>query len=195
MSDSNVQTTWKTLNTRINTQRTRLDERTMSSRDLLKELTLLDLNARNDQFITDETGLHYQKMSNLCVYFATMSAVRHEMKKMFQNLTSTAINMNNGLPSDNELRQIPIPAGKSIDQLFSIKIFSEFYKRKKIPNALSFERMLSVLVGCVSPRPLSGLVKIMKFLLKFLKLRIIFDILSLINHTVWSMQMCFIFKK
>ena len=160
MSDLNVQTAWETLNTRISTQRISVDERTMSSRDLVKELTLLDLNAQNGLVITNETGLHYQKMSNLCVYFATTSAVRHEMKTMFQNLTSTDINTGHyEFPSDNDFREILIPAGKSIDQLFSIKEFLEIYRQKKIPNALSFERMLSVLLGCVSPRPLSGLVK------------------------------------
>ena len=159
MSDLNVQADWETFNTRISTQRISVDERTMSSRDFVKELTLLDLNAQNGLVITNGTGLHYQKMSNLCVYFATTSAVRHEMKKIFQNLTTTAINTGHyGLPSDNDLRQILIPAGKSIKQLFSIKEFLEFNRQKKIPNALSFERMLSVLLGCVSPRPLSGLV-------------------------------------
>ena len=165
MSHPNVQAIWENLNTRVNTQRINVDERTMSSRDLVKELTLLDLNAQNGLFITDETGLHFQKMSNLCVYFAPTSAVRHEMKKIFKNSTSTV----NGLP-ENELRQIPIPAGKSIDQLFSIKEFLEFKSQKKIPNALSFERMLSVLLGCVSPRPLSGLVKTIIFQLNFLKI-------------------------
>ena len=137
----------------------------MASRDLVKELTLIDLKARKGELIPNETDLHYQKMSNLCVYFATTSAVRHEMNKIFQNLTSEAVNMRNGYPSD--LSQIPIPAGKSIDQLFSIKVFSEFYRRQKIPNALSFERMLSVLLGCVSPKPLSVLVEAINFQLKF----------------------------
>ena len=172
MSDPDVQTEWETLNTRINTQKISVDERTMSSRDLVKELTLLDLNAQNGLVITNETDLHYQKMSNLCVYFATTSAVRHEMKKIFQNLTSTVINMNKGFSSNYELRYVTIPAGKSIEQLFSIKEFFEFYRQTKIPNALTFERMLSVLVGCISPRPLSGLVKTMNFELKFLNILI-----------------------
>ena len=135
----------------------------MSSRDLVKELTLLDLNAQNGSFITDETGLHYQKMSNLCVYFATTSAVRHEMKKMFENLTSTSINMGVAGTFSSQLLGIPIPAHKSIDQLFSMKEIHKSEISKNLPNALSFERMLSVLVGCVSPRSLSGLVKIIKF--------------------------------
>ena len=93
-------------------------------------------------------------MSNLCVYFATMSVVRHELKKIFENSTSSAVNMRNGYPSEYE--RIPIPAGKSIDELFKE---IEFQSNGKFPNALTFERMLSVLLGCVSPRALSGLVK------------------------------------
>ena len=163
MSHPNVQAIWENLNTRVNTQRINVDERTMSSRDLVKELTLLDLNAQNGLFITDETGLHFQKMSNLCVYFAPTSAVRHEMKKMFQNSTSTAINVGMAAATSSQLCEIPIPPSKSIDQLFSIKEIHKSETSKNIPNALSFERMLSVLVGCVSPRPLSGLVKTIIF--------------------------------
>ena len=158
MSDPSVQTAWGTLRTRTHTQRISVHERTMCSRDLVKELTQMDLNAQNGPNITGGTGLHFQKMSNLCVYFATMSSVRHEMKKIFENSTSMAVNIRYWFPK-KEL--ISIPAGKSIDELFKEKEFrflDPYGNRAKFPNALSFERMLSVLLGCVSPRALSGLV-------------------------------------
>lgn len=148
MADSSVQPAWETLYTRINIQRISVDERTMSSIDMIKELTLMNLNAQNTKNITDGTGLHFQKLSNLCVYFATMSAVRHEMKKIFGNLTSFDVDS-------------IIPAGKSINELFKEKEFqfNDGYEIHKISNPLIFEIMLSVLLGCVSPRALSGLVK------------------------------------
>ena len=100
-----------------------------------------------------------------------MSAVRHEMKKIFENLISTAINFDGKYyfahPLDEKL--IPIPAGESIDELLKEKDFQfNFLRTKKFPNALSFERMLSVLIGCVSPRALSGLVKSRHIKLYFL---------------------------
>ena len=168
MCARSAQKAWKTLHTRINNRRIRVDERTMGSRDLVKELTQMDLNAQNAPNITGGTGLHIQKMSNLCVYFATMSAVRHEMKKIIGNSTSTAVNIDRR--NSSSPTSILIPAGKSIDELFKEKEFQfldvhldvrRFVVRDEVDtfqNALSFERMLSVLLGCVSPRALSGLV-------------------------------------
>ena len=159
MSDPSMQTAWETLHTRISNQKISVDERTMGSRDMVKELTLMDLNAQNAPNITNETGLHFQKMSNLCVCFATMSAVRHEMKKIIGNSTSTAVNIDRRNRSSPY--SIPIPAGQSIDELFKETEFQFSDSGNEIDtfqNALSFERMLSVLLGCVSPRALSGLV-------------------------------------
>ena len=154
LSDPSVDTAWETLNTRINSRTISVDERTMGSRDMIKELSSMNLDAQNAPNITDSTGLHFQKMSNLCVYFATMSAVRHEMRKILENSTSTAVNMRNGY--FKSVRLIPIPAGKSIDELLKEKTFQGI--KENFPNALCFERMLAVLLGCVSPRALSGLV-------------------------------------
>ena len=138
-----VKQAWESLNTQIGLNISfSLDERTMGSRDLVKELSQINLDAQNTQNITHGTLLHFQKMSNLCVYFATLSALRHEIKNLVGNSTSKG---------SNDLKYlISIPNGKSIDELF---------KEKKIngrPNVLSFERMLSVLLGCVSLRALSG---------------------------------------
>ena len=165
MSDPSVQAAWKALHSycKIKNQRISVDERTMGSRDMVKELTQMDLSAQNGPNITGGTGMHLQKMSNLCVYFASMSAVRHEVKKIIGYSTSTAVNMDKERYADypNYYKSIPIPAGKSIDQLFKEKEFQFSDSRNemdKFQNALSFERMLSVLLGCVSPRALSGLV-------------------------------------
>ena len=162
MSDPSMQTAWETLHTRTNNQKISVDERTMGSRDMVKELTLMNLNAQNAPNITDGTGLHFQKMSNLCVYFATVSAIRHEMKKIIGNLISTAINMENKYEEFSEFKKmVPIPASRSIDELFIEKEFQfvDHGYEISIQNALSFEGMLSVLLGCVSPRALSGLVE------------------------------------
>ena len=165
MSDQSVharvQNAWESLHTKITKRNISVSRNTMATRNMVKEVTVMDLNARSGPNIPDETGLHFQKMSNLCTQFAIMSAVRHEMKKIIKNSISTAVNMLNGFPTDKV--SIPIPAGKLIDELFKENEF-QFFNRSKIeivdyPNALSFERMLSVLLGCVSPRPLSGLVK------------------------------------
>ena len=173
MSDPFAQTAWKILHTRINNQRIKVDERTMGSRDLVEELTSMNLNAENPPNITDGTASHFQKISNLCVYFATMSVVRHEMKKIFENLTSTAVNLDNEYGSEypTDKKSIPIPAGKNIDELFKEKEF--LFLATTFQNALSFERMLSVLLGCVSPRPLSGLVKAINIHIKFYNFLII----------------------
>ena len=167
MSEPSVQDAWETLHTKMKNQKFSVDEKTMASRDMIKELTLMDLNAKNSPYITsnttitDETALHFQKLSYLCVYFATMSALRHEMKKIFKDSRSAAINIRYGYPTDYEV--IPIPDDKSIDELFEEKEFQFFSRataeKENFPNALSFERMLSVLLGCVSPRTLSGLVQ------------------------------------
>ena len=152
--NNSVHQAWESLNTKIDSETSfSVEERTMSSRDLVKELTQINLNARNPQNITRGTILHDQKMSNLCVYFATLSALRHEIKNIFNNLISKAVDT-----FVIGVRQVSIPAGKSIDQLLEEKEFDDPdpYSNEKIPNALSFERMLSVLLGCVSPRALSG---------------------------------------
>ena len=48
MSDSSVQNAWESLQTRINNGNIRVDRNTMGSRDLVKELTQMNLNAQNE---------------------------------------------------------------------------------------------------------------------------------------------------
>ena len=146
----------------------------MGSRDLVKELTQMNLDPSNPQSITQGTLLHDQKMSNLCVYFATLSSLRHEIKNLFKNLNSAAVNSNKIL-----FGEVFIPAGKSIDELLEEKESNDdpIYRLASLeitnPNALSFERMLAVLLGCVSPRALSGKDQIVQ---SFLFIRILISI-------------------
>ena len=148
-----MQQAWESLHTRIvSDYNFNVDERTMGTRDLVKELTQINLDAQNPQNITQGTLLHSEKMSNLCVYFATLSSLRHEIKNLFNNLISEAVNESRRIKD-----KILIPAGKSIDELFKEREFDDpRNKNFKVSNALSFERMLSVLLGCVSSRALSG---------------------------------------
>ena len=61
---------------------TRKNERTLSSRDLFKEITRMNLKAKSGKMITGGTYLHDQKDTNFCAYFATMSALRHQLRKI-----------------------------------------------------------------------------------------------------------------
>ena len=91
-------------------------------------------------------------------FTSRLSALRHEIKNIFNNLISKAV-----YTFVVGVRQVSIPAGKSIDELFKGEEFqfvdSAVNEIEKFPNALSYERMLSVLLGCVSPRALSGMIK------------------------------------
>ena len=124
----------------------------MSSRNLVNELTQINLDAQKTLNITQGTLLHHQKISNLCVYFAILSALRHEMKNFFKNLISISVQSY----ARERILQVSIPARNLIDELLKEKEFHDLYSNATKPNALSFERMLSVLLGCVSPRALSG---------------------------------------
>ena len=130
--NNSLQKAWESLHTKIGSDTSfSVDERTMGARDLVKELTQINLDAQNPHNITQGTRFHSQEMSNLCVYFATLSALRHEIKKLFNNLVSEDGNFRDGL------RKVSIPAGKSIDELLREKEF--VHDGRKVPNALSFE--------------------------------------------------------
>ena len=155
--NNSVQQAWETLNIQMSSDnRFNVDERTMGSRNLVKELTQINLDAQNTINITQGTNLHHQKISNLCVYFAILSALRHEIKNLFKNLISNSVQSYGRGSGRRRILQASIPARKSIDELLKEKEFRDLHSKAKIPNALSFERMLSVLLGCVSPRALSG---------------------------------------
>ena len=115
----------------------KVDERTLSSRDLYKEITQMNLNAKSGQMATEGTKLHDQKDTNFCAYFATMSALRHQLRKI---------------------------VGTEISRKETSEYWEEDYAGLEIAEYLErrdkdekrFERDLSVMIGCVSPRSLSA---------------------------------------
>ena len=118
----------------------KVDERTQCSRDLFKELTKLTLTAKSSQMVTGGTKLHDQKDTNLCAYFATMSALRHQLRKTIGNQKSGKD------PSKKNYWEEPEKyAGLEIDE----------YLKRKDREEKRFERDLAVMIGCVSPRALS----------------------------------------
>ena len=122
----------------------KVDERTLSSRDLYKEITQMNLKAKSGQMVTGGTQLHDQKDTNFCAYFATMSALRHQLKKF----VGTEIS---GLDYSKEfIFQQEEYAGLGIKE----------YLERRDKNEKRFERDLSVMIGCVSPRSLAARFKI-----------------------------------
>ena len=94
--NSETETSWKDLHDAIEKdglKQFEISERTQSSQNLVKDLTKLNLDARINQKITNGTILHDQKASNLCHNFAFLSALRHEMARMFQGKISKDVNI------------------------------------------------------------------------------------------------------
>ena len=120
-----------------------VDERTLSSRDLFKEITLMNLNAKSGQIATGGTKLHDQIETNFCVYFSTMSALRHQLRKF----VGTEISGEEWLKDYWERKKY---AGLEIKE----------YLDRRDEDEKRFERDLAVMVGCVSPRSLSARFKI-----------------------------------
>ena len=105
----------------------------------------MNLNAKSGQMVTGGTKLHDQKDTNLCAYFATMSALRHQLRKIFGTEKSgkdPSINIDFGQPEKY--------AGLEIKD----------YLKRRDEDENRFERDLSVMIGCVSPRSLSARFKI-----------------------------------
>ena len=122
----------------------KVDERTLTSLDLFKEITKMNLNAKSGQMVTGGTKLHDQKDTNFCAYFATMSALRHQLRKMLEKDIS-------GLDS-SKTREA------DMKKYSGLKIAEYLERRDK--KEKRFERDLSVMIGCVSPRSLSARFKI-----------------------------------
>ena len=84
-NDPTIEADWKSFNSLIKvSDEFKVDERTQCSRDLLKELTAVTLKAKSGQIVTGGTKLHDQKNTDLCAYFATMSALRHQLKNLLK---------------------------------------------------------------------------------------------------------------
>ena len=122
----------------------KVDERTHSSRDLYKEITQMNLNAKSGQMVTGGTKLHDQKDTNFCAYFATMSALRHQLRKIVGSEIS-------GKDKSKKNWQEP-------EKYAGLKI--KEYLDRRDADEKRFERDLSVMIGCVSPRSLSAWFKI-----------------------------------
>ena len=144
-NDPQIEEDWKSFHCLIKVPvEFKVDERTQCSRDLFQELTQLTLKAKSGQMVTGATKLHDQKKTNLCAYFATMSALRHQLRKTVGNEKSGKDNSKTFLKKQEKY------AGLKID---------EFMNRKD-EDEKRFERDLAVMIGCVCPRALSARFKI-----------------------------------
>ena len=92
---------------------------------------------------TGGTKLHDQIDTNLCAYFATMSALRHQLRKSVGNEKSRIHKIARLRPQDFE--EAKKYAGLEIHE----------YLNQKDKNEKRFERDLAVMIGCVCPRALS----------------------------------------
>ena len=81
-NEPKIEADWKSFHSLIKVPAEfKVHERTQCSRDLFKELTQITLEAKSGQMVTGGTKLHDQKETKLCAYIATMSALRHQLKK------------------------------------------------------------------------------------------------------------------
>ena len=121
-----------------------VDERTLSSRDLFKEITQMNLSAKSAQIATGGTKLHDQKDTNFCAYFATMSALRHQLRKIV----------------GSEISGQDTSKDYSEDRMEYAGLEIKEYLERRDKDEKKFERDISVMIGCVSPRSLSVRFKI-----------------------------------
>ena len=85
-----IEVEWKAFHSEIKIdEEFNVDERTQASIDVFKELSIVNLQARNTQIVTGGTYLHDQKDTNLCAYFATLSALRHQLQRATRGGIST----------------------------------------------------------------------------------------------------------
>ena len=139
-----IEVQWKKFNSEIEklNSEIKIDKRTQASRDLYHEVSQVILKANTSQRATGGTQLYDQKDSNLCVYFATMSVLRHQLRKSIGDEES----VKGTTEQDKKYK--------------GLKILE--YIEKKGADEKLFERNLTVMIGCVSPRSLA-----VKFKLNF----------------------------
>ena len=137
-----IECEWKSFNSYIteNLDDFKVDEQTQCSIDLLKELTKVTLKIKSDQIATEGTPLKTQKDTNLCSYFATMSALRHQLKKIV-----------GGEISGKDTSKVE----KEDQEKFS-KLKFDKYIEQRDKNEKRYERDLAVMIGNVSARTLSA---------------------------------------
>ena len=146
-----IEAEWKSFHSLIKVPaHFKVDERTQCSRDLFQELTQLTLKVKSGQMVTGGTKLHDQKDTNLCAYFATMSALRHQLRKAVGTDKS-------GIDYNSAWQERKKYAGLEIDE----------YLKRRDQDEKRFERDLAVMIGCVCPRALSARFKIIFYQIKF----------------------------
>ena len=144
-TDPEIESDWLSFHSLIKVPAAfKVDERTLSSRDLYKEITQMNLNAKSGQMATGGTKLHDQQDTNFCAYFATMSELRHQLRK----IVGTEIS---GKDKSKSSWEEP-------EKYAGLKIMEYLERRDR--DEKRFERDLSVMIGCVSPRSLSARFKI-----------------------------------
>ena len=151
-NDPQIEADWKSFHSLIKIPAEfKVDERTQCSRDVFNEISQITLKAKSGKMVTRGTELHDQKDTNLCAYFATMSALRHQLRKTVGNEKSGEDNLKK---YDWEQQKY---AGLKIDE----------YLNRKDQDEKRFERDLAVMIGCVCPRALSGRCKIRQSIFRF----------------------------
>ena len=140
-----------------------VDERTLSSRDLYKEITQMNLKGKSGQRATEGTKIHEQKDTNFCAYFATMSALRHQLRKIVGTEISGK-DFSKIVPvekwnTNEEKKKMREEQEIEAKKYAGLK-FNEYLERLD-EDEKRFERDLSVMIGCVSPRSLSARFKIL----------------------------------
>ena len=131
-----IEVHWKKFHSEINVSaEIKVGERTQASRDLFKEVTQVNLRANTAKMATGGTNLHDQKYTNLCAYFAAISVLRHQLRRII---------------GDKRSGEDPTRRDKKYEGL-KIK---EYIERKDADEKL-FEQILTVIIGCVCPRSLA----------------------------------------
>ena len=146
LNDAKIEADWRSFHSMIKVPADfSIDERTQCSLDVFKEITQINLKARSGKMVTGGTKLHVQKDTNLCAYFATMSVLRHQLRKLVGSEKSGKDN------SEENLHQPKKYMGLQIEEFMS----------RKDQDEKRFERDLAVMIGCVCPRALSARFKIL----------------------------------
>ena len=168
-NDPQIEADWKSFHTLIKVPAEfKVDEKTQCSRDLFKELTQITLKAKSGQMVTGGTELHDQKDTNLCAYFATMSALRHQLRKTVgsekSRIDTSKIDPDKLLYRDEQETKAKKYAGLEVNE----------YLQRRDQDEKRFERDLAVMIGCVCPRALSGRCKIRQSIFRFYNSRMIY---------------------
>ena len=131
-----IEVDWKKFHSEINVPaESKVYERTQASRDMFKKATQVNLRAKTAQIATGGTNLHDQKYTNLCAYFATISVLRHQLRRIIDDKRS----------GKDPTRP---------DKMYEGLTIKEYIEQKDADEKL-FERILTMMIGCVCPRSLA----------------------------------------